>query len=102
MVEPLSEEKRQEWRNQFQKQRESGLSIKQWCRENRITTQSFYYWRVRLFPKPPLSRSQFKEVVDLKDVGISIEYKGIHIHLEKHFDSMTLKKCLSVLMEIKC
>ena len=55
-----------------------------------------------IFPKPPLSRSQFKEVVDLKDVGISIEYKGIHIHLEKHFDSMTLKKCLLVLMEIKC
>jgi hypothetical protein len=102
MAEPLAEEKKQEWRDKFQKQRESGLSIKHWCRNNHITTQSFYYWRVRLFPEPTLSHSQFKEITDSKDVGIYIEYKGIHIHIDKHFDPATLKKCLSALKEIPC
>jgi hypothetical protein len=102
MVESLSEERKQKWRDKFQKQKASGLSIKQWCRENQITTQAFYYWRVRLFPKQALNRSQFTEITDSKDIGLSIEYKGIYIHLTKHFDSLTLKKCLAVLKEIKC
>lgn len=102
MAEPLSEEKKQEWRNKFQKQRESGLSIKQWCSENKTATQAFYYWRVKLFPKPALTRSQFTEIVDSKDMSIVIEYKNIRIRLDKHFDPLTLKKCLEVLEDIKC
>ena len=101
MANPLSEEKQQQWREKFQTQRDSGLSIKQWCRENHITPQAFYYWRVRLFPTPDLSRSQFTEISDMKG-GLSIEYKGISIHLHRNFDPITLKRCLTVLQEVKC
>ena len=64
MAKPLSTEKQQQWREKFQKQRDSGLSIKQWCHDNCITTQSFFYWRARLFPTPDLSRFHFKEIPD--------------------------------------
>lgn len=102
MANPLSEEKKQEWRDKFQKQRESGLTIKRWCLENHLTPQAFYYWRARLFPKPALSRSQFTEITHSKDVGLSIQYKSFQIRLERHFDPLTLKKCLSILKEIPC
>ena len=102
MAQPLSEEKKQHWREQFQKQRDSGLSIKQWCYENQITEHAFYYWRARLLPKPTLSRSQFTEIADSKNVGISIEYKDMSIRLDSNFDPLTLKKCLAVLREIPC
>lgn len=102
MAKHPSEAKKQAWREKFQQQRTSGLSIKHWCRENRITTQAFYYWRTRLFPNPALSRSQFTEIVDSKHEILSIQYKGFQIQLDKHFDPLTLKKCLFILQEITC
>ena len=102
MAKPPSEEKRRAWREKFQQQRTSGLSIKQWCFENHIATQAFYYWRTKLFPKPALSRSQFTEIVDSKHEILSIQYKDFQIQLDKHFDPLTLKKCLLILQEITC
>lgn len=36
------------WRGRIAEQKRSGLSIKQFCKEHRITTWSFYDWRKRL------------------------------------------------------
>jgi hypothetical protein len=97
----VSQEKRQEWEERFHKQKASGLSIKHWCRANQITSQSFHYWRAKLLPKE-VARSCFTELVDTKDVGILLEYNGVRIHLEKHFDVLTLKHCLEALRGITC
>ena len=102
MPEPLSEEKKQEWKDRIQKQHESGLSIKCWCEKNDVSSRVFYYWRFKLSQKTSLTRSQFTEITDSRDVGISIECNGVRIHLEKHFDALILKRCLSILKEIKC
>ena len=37
-----------------------------------------------------------------KGAGISIEYQGIHIHLDKCFDSSVLKQCLDVFRGFAC
>jgi hypothetical protein len=38
-----SAEKRLEWETKLRQQKESGLSVDRWCRENQVTSTSFYY-----------------------------------------------------------
>lgn len=98
MFKAASPEKRLEWEEKIQQQRKSGLSIERWCRENQTVVCQFHYWKARLFPK--IDRSSFIELPDTKDVGISVEYDGVHIHLDKNFDASTLKRCLAVMKEV--
>lgn len=89
-------ERRRTWEERIQKQKASGLSIQRWCQENQIASHLFYYWKGKIFPKK-LSQDCFIEIADPKDMGIAIECCGIHIHLDRHFDAATLKRCLQVL-----
>ena len=47
--------KREEgWRERIAGQERSGLSVKQFCEQQQITEQSFYYWRKRLREREPV------------------------------------------------
>ena len=59
----LSPAKRLEWKKRICCQRESGLSIERWCRENKIAPHLFYYWKARLFPV--IQKAAFIEVQDI-------------------------------------
>jgi transposase-like protein len=37
-----------DWRTRISAQEQSGISVKQFCKQQGITEQSFYYWRKRL------------------------------------------------------
>ena len=37
------------WSNRVQERRNSGKSVKEWCRENDIAPGSFYYWQSKIF-----------------------------------------------------
>jgi hypothetical protein len=102
MPKPLSAEKKIEWEAKVCQQRASGLSIERWCRQNQIAAHSFHYWKDRLFPKPQLTRSCFAELPISQGTGISIEYQGVRILIDKSFDSATLQHCLSALRGIQC
>ena len=97
----LSPVKRLEWKKRICCQRESGLSIERWCRENKITSHLFHYWKARLFP-PVIQKAAFIEVQDKNNIGVTIEYFGFRLLIDRHFDPLTLKRCLSLLKEIKC
>ncbi len=110
MSQPFSEEQKQQWREKIISQKNSGISIAAWCRQNEIADHLFYYWKRKLFPEPAITLSSFTEVpfekegqcLETKNSGIKIEYGEIHIHLDKCFDSPTLKRCLSVLKGAAC
>ena len=36
--------KMQQWAIMIKTCRESGLSVREWCRQNNISEQSYYYW----------------------------------------------------------
>lgn len=93
---PLSQEAKQEWKNIILKQQASGLSIKSWCKENKVSSNRFYYWKQKLVSNSinPLS---FTELKDNEETGIFLEYKGINIHLKRHFDPIILKRCIKAL-----
>ena len=98
MPTPSSPEKRLEWETKLHQQKESGLSVDRWCRENHVTSTSFYYWKERLYPKP--LRLSFAELSDAKGTGITIEHRNLRIRIDKYFDPSVLKRCLSVLIGI--
>jgi hypothetical protein len=98
----VSEEVKQQWKDNIFKQRSSGLSIAAWCRYNEVRTHIFYYWQGKLFPKIPLSRSEFTEIEcgnHESGLGITLEYQGFSIRLDQHFDASTLRRCLEVLKQ---
>jgi len=97
-----SPEKRLEWETKLRQQKESGLSVDRWCRENQVTSTAFYYWKERLYPKQLITQSSFAELTETKGAAIAIEYRGFRIHVDRSFDSVALKRCLSLLKEIKC
>ncbi len=99
---PSSPEKIAEWQQKIRLQKESGLSIERWCRDNKISSALFHYWKTRLFPKTPLDRSSFVEASDPKKTGITLEYKDIFIHLDKQFDPNILQQCLAALKATPC
>ena len=101
MTGPAPLKKRQEWKNKILKQKESGLSIESWCRENGMASHLFHYWKKQFFPETS-SRNNFTELADNTKAGIVIEYKGARIYLDKSFDPMVLKSCLSILRTGKC
>lgn len=102
MPKPISPERKFEWEEKIRQQRESGLSIEPWCRQNQITPHTFYYWKNRLFPKTPLTRDCFAELPAAQGTGITLEYRGVRIHVDRCFDPAALKSCLSALKGIVC
>ena len=104
MTRTISEELKQQWKENILNQRSSGLSIAAWCRRSEIMVHHFYYWQKKLFPKDPIDRSAFTEISTEKNQnfsnsGVSLEYKGINIHLGNKFEFSVLKRCLEVLKE---
>lgn len=43
-----SEEKRAYWRSVLERQQESGLSVRQFCREHRVSEASFHSWKRKI------------------------------------------------------
>jgi hypothetical protein len=85
MRKPISQEKRHEWETKIQQQRQSGLSINKWCKENQTPISTFHQWEDRLYPKQktPLSLKSFTELTEIsgsKGAGIFIEYRGIFLN----------------------
>ncbi len=44
----------EEWRQRIAAQQQRSLSVKQFCEEQGLTKQSFYYWRKRLEKPTPM------------------------------------------------
>src|SRR5579872_2675491 len=52
--ESTSNTKADEWAERIAAQQRSGMSVKQFCKEQGLTEYSFYAWRKRLQEKPPV------------------------------------------------
>ncbi len=99
---PSSPEKEAEWKHKIQRQKESGLSIQRWCKENQISSASYHYWKDCIFPKPPVQKSSFVELPPCQKATLTLEYSGVLIHLDPDFPPELLRRCLNTLKEITC
>ena len=100
MAYPISEEAKQNWKENILQQRSSKLSIAAWCRSKGLAIHAFYYWQKKLFPKACLNQPTFTEVTESKNsfnTGILLECCGVNIYLSNNFEPSVLKDCLEVI-----
>lgn len=103
MFQTLPEQDKKNWEEKILLQQKSKKSCRSWCRENGESYPAFLYWKRQLFPETIVKRSSFVEITEPpKDRGITLEYQGFRLHLEKQFDASVLKRCLETLKEITC
>jgi len=105
LKERVSDKEKQKWKKSIKAWKESGMSAAEWCRQNRLTYSSFFYWKM-IFDRMETPQSvkgcssgNFLELEEsaFNETGVVIEFHGILIRLAKHFDSDTLARCLLAL-----
>lgn len=78
----MDEEKMLQWKQIIETCEESGLPVKRWCKENQISSPSYYYWKKRIFPANEVSTNDtafvevpFEPVQEEKMHVISLDVK---------------------------
>ena len=96
------EERTSYWRNQVEKQAESGLSSSAFCLNNGIKLSQFYRWR-RKFRKEQATGTTggFLQLVPASNHGPSGVHirlgNDLHIELDRVFDPLTLRTAVETL-----
>ena len=98
---PTSEEKKLEWNNLIERQRQSGLSIDKWCLQNQIGPSSFQYWKNKLFPRQ-LQKSSFAELNMKRPDAISLQGRGIYVRMGSDCDLNLRKQLFALFAEGLC
>lgn len=101
MPRPSSQQTQLEWKERILQQQASGLSIEKWCSQNQISPHNFTYWRDKLFPKQ-LEKSHFTELNIKRSDAISLQARGIHIHMGSDCDPHLRKQIFTIFAELSC
>ena len=93
--------KADEWAERIAAQRRSGMSVKQFCKEQGLTEYSFYAWRKRLQEKGPVrfalvesARRQERTTEAALELMLAT---GERLRIGTGFDPATLRAVLDVL-----
>ena len=105
LVNRLTPEQKQDWKNYIEGWRRSGKSASEWCKENEIGYHKFLYWRTRFSQKEEKQNSMTTAFIELPEdksnaAGITIEYKNLCIRLSKQFDHSTLQSLIVFLRRL--
>ena len=98
---PASEEKQLEWKNIIEQQRQSGLSIDKWCRQNQTSPHNFRYWKYKLFPKS-FQKSSFTELSMRRSDAVSLQARGIYIRMGSDCNLNLRKQLFALFAEVSC
>ena len=94
--------KADEWAERIGAQQRSGISVKQFCREQGLTEYSFYTWRKRLQKKAPVrfalvDRGAARQEPDTEAVLELVLATGERLRIGAGVDGATLRTVLSAL-----
>jgi hypothetical protein len=101
MSSPASEEKKLEWKNLIEQQRQSGLSVEKWCLREQVRPYTFRYWKEKLFQKP-LQKSSFAELNMKRPDAISLQARGLYVRLGPDCDPNLRKQLFALFAEVSC
>jgi hypothetical protein len=101
MSKPLSENKKIEWKNLIEQQRQSGLSIEKWCRQQNLIPHTFHYWKDKLFPKQ-LQKANFTELNIRRSDAISLQARGLYVRMGSDCDPGLRKQLFALFAEAAC
>ena len=98
---PTSEEKKLEWKNLIEQQRQSGVSVDKWCQQFQIRSSTFQYWKDKLFPRQ-LQKSSFAELNMKRPDAISLQGRGIYVRMGGDCDPHLRKQLFALFAELSC
>jgi hypothetical protein len=101
MPRPTPEDKKLEWKNLIERQRQSGLSIDKWCLQNQIRSSTFQYWKEKLFPKT-LEKTSFAELNIKRHDAISLQARGLYVRMGSDCDPILRKQLFAFFAEAPC
>ena len=92
------------WAERISECRNSGLSVKTWCKENGVCEQSYYKWQKKLFTMAKAQQElQFAEVTPVMatngscQIAIRIHAGGIAADIHNGADPTTVELVLRIL-----
>lgn len=95
---------RELWEERLADQKTSGKSIRNWCKENSIKENRFYYWRRELQPetikKPVVKKPKWLPLEIEKtnpSPALTVHIGQAKIEIPKDFDQYHLKEIIQVL-----
>ena len=107
MTEAIVEEKassnKEQWREQIADQQRSGLSVRQYCKQQGIAEHAFYYWRKRLRDQQQPMRFALVETAVARPERAAeaclelVLASGERLRIGAGVDAMTLRTVLSAL-----
>lgn len=100
MPKQFSEDKKLEWKRLIEQQRQSGLSVRNWCQKQNLIPNTFHYWQAKLFPKE-LQTTSFVELKVRPD-EVSLQTRGLHIRVGSDCDPALRKQLLALFVEAAC
>lgn len=92
-----------EWAARITECRNSGLSVRQWCIDHDICTQTYYRWQKRLFEMVQARQEiQFADVTPVQPVrtggvAMTVRIAGTEAEIHNGADSATVEAVLRVL-----
>ena len=91
------------WAERVSACRSSGLSVKDWCRENGVCEQTYYKWQKRLFEMAQAQQEvQFAEATPVQpvrsgDVAVTVRISGAEADIHSGADAATVETVLRIL-----
>ncbi len=92
-----------QWVERISACRGSGLSVRTWCSEHNINTQTYYRWQKRLFAMAAAQQEpQFAEITQSyprasADIAVTIRIHGAEADIHTGADTATIKTVLQFL-----
>ena len=93
------QEKLAVWSERIAACRSSGISVRVWCEENRISTDSYYKWQKKLFSLAAQSAPQFAEVcvAPAAKISATVHLGTVSVDIHSGADAETTAMLLRVL-----
>lgn len=92
------------WSERVAACRSSGISVRQWCRENGISEKTYYYWQHRLFEsaRAVSDMPEFAEVIipDAHSTGVAavVCTDAFRLEIQNGADASTLQAVFHALL----
>ena len=91
------------WAERVSACRNSGLSVKAWCKENGVNEQTYYKWQKKLFTMAQARQeSRFAEVTPVQSVcssgvAVTVRIAGAEADIHTGADTATVETVLRIL-----
>ncbi|MBQ5374132.1 MAG: hypothetical protein UHS32_08075 [Bacteroidaceae bacterium] len=92
------------WAGRISECRNSGLTVKRWCKENGVGEQTYYKWQKRVFALAKAQHeTQFAEVTPVvgmrgtASVAMTIHVAGVSADIHNGADPSTVEAVLQIL-----